>query len=176
MSEEIINRVAQSKLLSIDLEEILKPDEVVVFDLSEYLFQGLILREKDFRAALKALDSSVYENKVVAIQCRADAIVPMWANMLVVSKLQPIARLAILGTETEARREQIRRQLESYDYKELHDRMVVVKGCGNIPEGEFAMVEFTKRAVPEVRSLMFGEPCSTVPIYKKPREKRQPLP
>jgi hypothetical protein len=167
MSEEIINKVAQSQLVTLDLESYYPADEVAVFDLKPHLFMELILKEKEFRAALQNNDWSVYQQKVVAVTCSADAIIPMWAYMLVGSYLQPVAKDIIYGDENTARQQLFIQQIEAIDTEPFVDKKVVVKGCGDIPIGEFAYLAISKKLMPVVKSLMYGEPCSTVPIFKR---------
>lgn len=167
MNDPIVNKVAQSAIDSLDLENFYPKEEIMSFDLKQYLFMELILKEKDFRLALQNLDWSVYDNKIVAVTCSADAIIPMWAYMLVASYLQPIAKEVILGTEPEALQQVIVRNIDKIDPEKFADRRIVVKGCGDLPIGPFAYLEITKKLRPVVKSIMYGEPCSTVPIYKK---------
>jgi hypothetical protein len=167
MSEEIINKVAQSQLVTLDLESYYPAEEIVVFDLKPHLFMELILKEKEFRAALQNNDWSAYQNKVVAVTCTADAIIPMWAYMLVGSYLQPVAKDVIFGDEQTARQHLFIHNIDAIDTEPFVDKRIVVKGCGDIPIGEFAYLAITKKLVPVAKSLMYGEPCSTVPIYKK---------
>lgn len=126
-----------------------------------------ILKEKDFRAHLQQLDWSVYQDKVVAVTCSVDAVIPVWAYMLLVTYLQPIAKDIILGSEEEARKQLFLRNIRSFDVNSLADQRVVIKGCGDHPIGEFAYMEITKLLRPIAKSIMYGEPCSTVPVYKK---------
>lgn len=167
MSEEIINKVAQSQLVTLDLESYYPTEEVAVFDLRPHLFMELILKEKEFRAALQTNDWSVYQNKIVAVTCTADAIIPMWAYMLVGSYLQPVAKEIIFGDENTARQQLFIRNIEAIDTEPFVDKKIVVKGCGDIPIGEFAYLAITKKLMPVAKSLMYGEPCSTVPIFKR---------
>jgi hypothetical protein len=167
MSEILVNKVANSGIVSFDLEKYLPAGEMVAFDLKDYLFMGLILKEKDFREALKNLDWSVYNDKNVAITCSADAIVPVWAYMLVASYLQPVARNIFTGTVEEMRKHLFIKNLSSIDAGEYADQRVVVKGCGEVQIDNYAYAEITKLLLPHVKSVMYGEPCSTVPIYKR---------
>jgi hypothetical protein len=167
MSEEIINKVAQSQLVTLDLESYYPAEEIVVFDLKPHLFMELILKEKEFRAALQSNDWSIYQNKVVAVTCTADAIIPMWAYMLVGSYLQPVAKDVIFGDEQTARQQLFVQKIEAIDTEPFIDKKIVVKGCGDIPIGEFAYLAITKKLMPVAKSLMYGEPCSTVPIFKR---------
>ena len=167
MSEEIINKVAQSQLLSLDLEEFYPKEKIVVFDLKPFLFMELILKEKDFRAALQETNWAEYENNIVAVTCSADAVIPVWAYMLVATYLQPVAADIIMGDEKKAVEQILLKKIQQIDINEYLDKRVVVKGCGEMPIGESAYMEITKRLRPVVKSIMYGEPCSTVPVYKK---------
>ena len=164
----VVNKVAESGIITFDLENYYPKGETAVFDLKDYLFMGLILKEKDFRESLKNLDWEAYRNKYVAITCTADAIIPVWAYMLVVSYLQPVAKDAVLGDEKELHRTLFLKNLATVDVNEFTDKRIVVKGCGETPIGDFAYAEITKLLRPVAKSIMYGEPCSTVPIYKKP--------
>lgn len=167
MSDVIINKVAESSLVELDLEKFYPKGEVAVFDLKAYLFMELILKEKDFREALKNQDFSVYKDKYVAVICSADAIIPLWAYMLVASYLQPYAKDIVAGDENFLHKTLFLKNLASINIEEYADKRVVVKGCGDLPVGEFAYLEITKLLRPVAKSIMYGEPCSTVPIYKK---------
>jgi hypothetical protein len=167
MSEEIVNKVAQSQLVTLDLESYYPVEEIVVFDLKPHLFMELILKEKEFRAALQNNDWSAYQNKVVAVTCTADAIIPMWAYMLVASYLQPVAKDVIFGDEQTARQQLFVRNIDAIDTEPFVEKRIVVKGCGDIPIGEYAYLAITKKLMPVAKSLMYGEPCSTVPIFKR---------
>jgi len=165
--EAIVNKVAESGLISFDLEEYYPKEEVKVFDLKDHLFMGLILKEKDFRAALLATDWEAYRDKNVAITCSADAIIPMWANMLVASYLQPVAREVVFGDEKKLTEQILLNRLASVRGEDFADKRVVIKGCGEMPISESAYVAITTKLRPFAKSIMYGEPCSTVPIFKK---------
>lgn len=167
MSEEFVNKVTESGLISFDLEEFYPKGEIKTFDLKEYLFMGLILKEKDFRAALLTTDWEQYKNALVAITCSADAVIPMWAYMLVASYLQPIAADIVFGDEKKLISTLLLKNLAAVKGEEYLDKRVVVKGCGEVDIPETAYVEITNKLRPFVKSIMYGEPCSTVPIYKK---------
>lgn len=167
MSDEIVNKVAESGLITLDLEKYYPRDKTAVFDLKDHLFMGLILKEKDFREALKSLDREVYRNKNVAITCTADAIIPVWAYMLVASYLQPVAKEIVMGDEKALHRTLFIKNLSAIDVNEYADKKVVIKGCGETPIDDFAYTEITKLLRPVAQSIMYGEPCSTVPIYKR---------
>ena len=167
MSEAIVNKVSESGLITLDLEQYYPREEVVLYDLKDYLFMGLILKEKDFRESLKNLDWEVYKNKYVGVTCSADAIIPPWAYMLAASYLQPIAKDVIMGDEKEVHKTIFLKNIQRIEANEFTGQRVVVKGCGDKPIGEFAYMEITKLLRPVVKTIMYGEPCSTVPIYKK---------
>ncbi|MEI6086066.1 MAG: DUF2480 family protein [Bacteroidota bacterium] len=172
MAEEIfVNKVAESGLITLDLEAFYPKGEIKTFDLKGFLFMELILKEKDFRAALQTTDWSVYQDSFVAITCSVDAIIPMWAYMLVASYLQPIAKDVVFGDEQKLINTIFIKNMASFDAASYEDKRVVVKGCGELSIPETAYVEITNRLRPFVKSIMFGEPCSTVPIYKKPAPK-----
>jgi hypothetical protein len=167
MSDEIVNKVAESGLVTVDLEAFYPKEEIAVFDLKDYLFMGLILKEKDFRAALQQLDWNQYKDKYVAVFCSADAVIPMWAYMLVASYLEPQAKEIVFGNTDELRRQVMMKSIQQLNIDEFADKRIVIKGCGDVPVGEFAYMEITRRLRPIAKSIMYGEPCSTVPIYKK---------
>jgi hypothetical protein len=169
MSEEIINKVAQSALITLDLEEYYPKEEIVLFDLKPLLFREMILKEKEFRAALQDTDWTQYQDKIVAVTCTTDAIIPLWAYMLVAVYLQPLAKDIILGDEQTALQQTFLKKIAAIDILPFTDKRVVVKGCGDLPVGAFAYMEIARRLRPAVKSIMYGEPCSTVPVYKAPR-------
>jgi len=167
MQETIVNKVAESGLITLDLEEYYPKEEIVVFDLKAHLFMGLILKEKDFRAALQNIDWSQYQSKNVALTCSADAIIPMWAYMLVASYLRPFANEIIFGNKETVISALILKNLSKINGEEFTAKRIVVKGCGDVQIPESAYIEITNRLRPYAKSIMYGEPCSTVPIYKK---------
>jgi hypothetical protein len=167
MENEIINKVASSPLLTVDLEEYYPKNEIIVFDLKPYLFMELILKEKDFRASLLDIDWKIYQDKIVAVTCSADAVIPVWAYMLVASYLEPIAIDIVMGDEHAAIKQILLKRINRIDVNEYKDKRIVVKGCGELAIGEFAYMEITRLLRPVAKSIMYGEPCSTVPIYKK---------
>lgn len=166
---EIVNRVASSAILSVDMEEFYPQEERLVFDLKPYLFQELILREKDFRQALKELDWSVYRGKWVAVDCTADAIVPTWAFMLVCTYLEGTSKGYVLGNLDTLEQHIAETALSALDLEEFQDRPVVVKGCSKFPIPLFAYGRLVSLLQSRAKSLMFGEPCSTVPLFKRPK-------
>ncbi|MBS1671376.1 MAG: DUF2480 family protein [Bacteroidetes bacterium] len=167
MNDVIVNKVAESSLITIDLEEYYPKEEIKIFDLKDFLFMGLILKEKEYRTALQQTDWSVYENKYVAITCTADAIIPMWANMLAASYLQPVAKNVVFGDEKKLIETVLQKTIDAIDVTDYTDKRIVVKGCGEVSIPEVAYVAITNKLRPVVKSIMYGEPCSTVPIYKK---------
>ncbi|MBT1701151.1 DUF2480 family protein [Fulvivirgaceae bacterium PWU4] len=167
--KEIVNRVASSSLVTFDLEEYYQPGERVLIDISDQLFQGLILREKDFRNFIRATDWSQYKNKFVAITCSADAIIPNWAYMLLTSALQPFAKTIVFGTLEDLETKIFFEQLSKIDWQQFSDKKIVVKGCSKVNVPAAVYVEATRLLMPCASSIMFGEPCSTVPVYKKPK-------
>ena len=167
MSDTIINKVSESALVTLNLEDYYPTAEIAIFDLKDYLFMGLILKEKDFREAIKNLDTSAYTNKIVAVTCSADAIIPIWAYMLVASALQSTARDLFFGTVEQTKNNQLIKNINALPLADFIDKRVVIKGCGELPIGEAAYMEATKILRPIAKSIMYGEPCSTVPIYKK---------
>lgn len=169
MSDPIVNRVSESGLISLDLEEWYPKQEIATFDLKDYLFMGLILKEKDFRESLKALDWKVYQDQAVAVFCSADAVIPAWAYMLVATYLTPVAKDVYQGTPDAYRKELFHQQLSQIDPEQFRDQRIVVKGCGDLPIGPDAYLMITRILQPVAKSIMYGEPCSTVPIYKKPK-------
>jgi hypothetical protein len=169
MSDGIINKVAESGLITLDLEQFYLKGETALFDLKDYLFMGMILKEKEFREALKNVNWEIYRDKYVGVGCTADAIIPVWAYMLVASYLQPVAKDVMMGDEKDVHRAIFLRNMLQLDINEFADKRVVVKGCGEIPIEEFAYLEITKLLRPVAKTIMYGEPCSTVPIYKKNR-------
>lgn len=167
MANEIVNKVAESGIITLDLAEFYPKQEVKTFDLKDYLFMGLILKEKDYRAALQTTDWTVYENKNVCVVCSADAIIPMWAYMLAASYLQPFAENVVFGNEHKLVEDLINNEIATINVENYIDKRVVIKGCGEQEIPASAYVAITSKLKPVVKSLMYGEPCSTVPIYKK---------
>ncbi|MEO0331211.1 MAG: DUF2480 family protein [Bacteroidota bacterium] len=167
---EIINRVANSPLITFDLEDYYPQGEQVVYDIKDNLFREMILREKDFRTFVKEHDWSQYQGKYVALTCSVDAVVPTWAYMLLAIKLEPYARRVIFGSLETLESILFQEALSRVDLIEFQDAKVVIKGCGNLPVPDFAYVEITRLLRPYVSSIMYGEPCSTVPLYKRPKK------
>lgn len=167
MESTIINKVAESTITSIDLEEYYPKGETAVFDLKDHLFMGLILKEKDFRAALQSFNWEQFRDKNVAITCSADAIIPVWAYMLVAVNLQPAVKEVVFGEEKNVLQILLLRNISQIKGEEYTDKRVVIKGCGDVHIPEAAYVEITNKLRPFVKSIMYGEPCSTVPVFKR---------
>ncbi|WP_138479341.1 DUF2480 family protein [Dyadobacter bucti] len=168
-TQEIVNRVATSGIVSLDLEELYHPGERLIYDIKDNLWQGMILREKDFREFLKTHDWSQYQGKNVAIICSEDAIVPTWAYMLLAVHLERYANAIVFGGLNMLEDKLFSDAIHKINLEEFRDKRVVVKGCSKVPVPVSAYVEITRLLKPIVQSLMFGEPCSTVPLYKKPK-------
>lgn len=167
MENGIINKVSQSGLITIDLEEYYPAGERVLFDIKDLLFQGLILREKDFREFIKNEDWSKYKDKYVALTCSADAIVPTWAYMLLATHLEPFAKKVVFGDLETLETILYSEILSKINVNDYLDARIVIKGCGKLPVPKAAYVEITRILRPVAKSIMYGEPCSTVPLYKK---------
>lgn len=167
--DEIVNKVANSGLITLDLAEYYPEGNRKVIDLKDQLWQEIALKEKDFREWIKENDWLVYTNCHVAVYCSADAIIPTWAYMLVSSALQGIASTVVFGDASQLEAELWRVSLNKIDPSEFQDGRVIIKGCSDREVTPHAFMLLTSMLKPQVKSLMFGEPCSTVPVYKKPR-------
>lgn len=168
--DTIINRVAQSSLVTLDLEKLYHPGTRLEWDLKEQLYQGIILREKDFRDFIKTHDWSKYSGNNVAITCSVDAIIPSWAFMLLAVNLNPFVNHLVFGDLKELERSLFRKALSEMDLEKYREAKVIIKGCGKVPVPESAYVEATCLLQGIASSIMYGEPCSTVPLYKRPRK------
>lgn len=164
---EIVNKVAQSGLITIDLEDFYIPGERMLFDMKDWLFQELILKEKDFREKLKEHDWNVYSGKFVAITCSADAVVPTWAFMLVATQLKPVVKKLSFGDLHKLEEELFDEEISKLNIADFNDKKIVIKGCSKIEVPVSAFVNLTAKLRPVVKSIMYGEPCSTVPVYKR---------
>lgn len=164
---EIKNKVKESGIIQLDLADFKPKNELVGIDLSERLYQGLILKEKDFRLWLKENNWQQYEEKAVFIYCSAEAIIPTWAYMLVISKLMPYTEQVLVGARIDLEKKMIQDNIVAMDLSTMTDQRVIIKGCSDIASPEFAMSELVRVLQPVVKSIMYGEPCSTVPIFKK---------
>ena len=167
MTGEIINRVANSNLITIDLADYAPTSAIKILDIKDFLFEGVLLKEKEFRSSLKEFDFSNYTNKTVALNCSTDAIVPMWAFMLITSYLNNIASEIHFGTKEEVFQKKFSDNIDSIDSYKFEGKKVIVKGCGQIPLSEILYIAITKKLQNTVSSLMFGEACSAVPVFKK---------
>ena len=167
IEENIINKVAQSGLVTLDPALFYPKGERVIYDIKDNLFHGLMLKEKDFREFIKAHDWSQYTGKYVAVTCTADAIVPAWAYMLLATKLAPYALEVVFGNNELLETVLFLKNIANHNFEQYRDQRVVIKGCGEIDVPVSAYVELTKIMTPITKSLMFGEPCSTVPIFKR---------
>lgn len=170
MDNEIVNRVAQSGLITIDLGDLYPIGPRYVLDIKDQLFQGLILREKDFREFIKNHDWSQYKDGYVAVQCSTDAIIPDWVWMLLTVSLEPFAKKIVFGNLETLETVLFTEILNQFNYDAYRDARIVVKGCGEKPIPLSAYIELTRRLRPIVKSIMYGEPCSTVPVYKQAKQ------
>jgi hypothetical protein len=167
IQENFVNKVAASGIITLNLEEYFHQGERIVYDIKDNLFHGLMLREKDFREFIKTHDWSVYTGKNIAVQCSADAIVPTWAYMLLANKMKPYANEVVFGSLETLETTLFVRALSKIDINSYANERVVIKGCADIEVPVAAYVEITNLLTPVVKSIMYGEPCSTVPIYKR---------
>ncbi|WP_029281087.1 DUF2480 family protein [Pedobacter sp. R20-19] len=167
IQENIINKVANSGLITLNLEDYYHPGERVIYDIKENLFHGLMLREKDFRAFIKDHNWAQYQDKNVGIICSADAIVPTWAYMLLANKMSPYAHEVVFGGIETLEAVLMTKALSKINIADYANERVVIKGCGDIDIPVSAYVEITNLLTPIVKSIMFGEPCSTVPVFKR---------
>jgi hypothetical protein len=170
MDKPLINRVANSGLKVINLEDFYPKKEIVQFDLKDYLFKELILKEKDFRKALKELDWSQYDDKIVLVFNSNDAIIPVWAYMLVSVYLKEHADTVFQGTESEFLKAHYQGIIESMDLEQYREERVIIKGCSDKPVPAYAYATIAYNLQPLAQSIMYGEPCSTVPVFKRPRK------
>lgn len=167
MMPELVNKIAASGLITLKLEDYWPTAPLVTFDLKDYLFMELILKEKDFREAIKTHDFGRYQDSILLVHCSADAIIPAWAYMLVAAAATPFASDIYLGTEEEYLRDHYRAVVSGLAAEEFAGKRIVVKGCGDRDVPAAAYLEITAKLQPVARSIMYGEPCSTVPVYKK---------
>lgn len=167
VSGEIINKVSNSNLKVFNLEDLYDAHERVVFDIKDQLYMGMILREKDFREFVKNHDFTQYKDKNVAITCTADAIVPTWAYMLLASKLESVAHYFVFGTLEDLEKSLYQKALSEVNWEAYKNEKVVIKGCSKVNVPVYAYVEATRKLRSIADKIMYGEPCSTVPIYKK---------
>jgi len=169
MEAPLINRVANSGIITINLEQYYPTEVMAHFDLREYLFMEMVLKEKDFRAALKAHDWSQYQDQILLIYCSNDAIIPMWAYMLVASYAEGVATDTFVGSEDQYINYHYQQTINRLDVSSYVDKRIVIKGCSDKPVPAGAYQALTRKLKSSALSIMFGEPCSKVPIYKKPK-------
>jgi hypothetical protein len=164
---EIVNRVANSSIVTVDLADYFPEFPIAEFDLKDWLFMGLILKEKDFRERLETFDWNQYQGQAVTVYCSADAIIPFWAFMLIATKLKPIALDIAYGNREQYLSAYYQRAIHKLNPQDFTDKRVVIKGCGDKPVPVSAYMGITQLVQPNAKSIMYGEPCSTVPVYKK---------
>lgn len=164
---ELVNKVAASGIITIDLETLVKSRDIIELDISQFLFRGLLLKEKDFRSELKTFDWAQFSNQTVAVFCSTDAIVAQWAYMLISNALSQVGAEYYYGSKEEVWDLLLLQSIKDLEENDYEGKMIVIKGCGTRALSNAAYLEITKKLQPVVKSLMFGEPCSTVPVYKK---------
>ena len=165
--DEIVNRVKESGLISMDLADFKPRLAIAEVDISDQLWQGLVLKEKDFRAWVKDHDWSSYEGKAVFVHCSADAIVPTWAYMLVGSSLLSYTSNFVIGSKSDLEKQLILNRILAEPLDAYLDGRIIIKGCADVADPAFAMTELVKHLQPVAKSIMYGEPCSTVPVFKR---------
>lgn len=168
--EALVNKVSESGIMTLNLEDYFPHHKIVTLDIKKYLFMEMILKEKDFRQALKETEWKEFHDAIVLIVCTTDSIIPSWAYMLLESYLADVAFEVYYGSEEEFLKVHYKNKIQHLDAKEYEDKRVVIKGCGNKPVPAAAYGMITSRLKPYAQSIMFGEPCSTVPIFKRPRK------
>lgn len=167
MKDPIPNKVKNSGIITLNLEDFLGKEEMVSFDISTFLIEGLLLKEKDFREKVKNWDVSNYKNKIVAVECSTDAIIPEWSYLLITEKLLPVAWDVYIGNVNDGRIFYLYKALENIDYSQYTHKSIIINGCSNQSLPIDLLNQFFKRCLPYARSIMFGEACSAVPLYKK---------
>lgn len=171
VEKKLVNRIANNKsLITIKLESFFPEEEIVLFDIKEYLFMELILKEKDFRAAMKEHDWTQYEGKHLLVVCSTDAIIPIWAYMLITSYAEHYATSIFQGTKEEFLTAHYELKINQLDLEQYQEKRLIIKGCSDQPVPASAYVALTQKLRPIAKSIMYGEACSTVPIYKRPRK------
>lgn len=163
----LVNRVKKSPLKTINLEEYYPNTEIIEFDVKDFLFKGLLLREKEFRASIANFDWEKYKNKILCVHCSTDAIVPVWSYMLIASKAAPYVTCSFHGRKEQFLQYHFRKQIEAIDWSHFKDSLIVIKGCSEKDVPQSAYLDLTVALQPYAKSIMFGEACSTVPVYKK---------
>lgn len=167
MKEEIINRVANSKLITLNLEDYYPEGKRVLFDIKDWLFEGFVLREKDFRNQVSEFNWSQYQDNYVALTCSSDAIIPGWAFMLLSIHLEPFAKKVIIGTLENLETAIYQDVLNDLDISEFKNKPIIIKGCSNKPVPQNAYIMLATKLKPIAKSIMYGEACSSVPLYKR---------
>lgn len=167
MENEIINKVANSGLINLDLEDYYVKGPRKLIDIKDQLFMGMILKEKDFREWIKTNNWSQYQDSFVAVYCSEDAIIPVWAYMLVAAALEPVAKRVVFGDLEALETELYKEVIDSLEVGDFVDQRLIIKGCGNLPVPRAAFLMLTRKLQPIAKSIMYGEACSTVPIYKR---------
>lgn len=167
MEDIIVNKVAASGIITIDLEEFYPEEEMAGIDIKQWLFMEMLLKEKEFREALKATNWSEYQDKFVAVYCSTDAIIPRWAYMLLATYLSPVAADIYIGTPQNMAMQLIETKIGQLDLLPYQDKRIILKGCGKKDVSESVYFAMTKRLLPYVQSIMYGEACSSVPVYKR---------
>ena len=167
MAEEIVNRVSNSKLITIDLEDFYPEGERILFDISDWLYKGLILREKDFRESVQNHDWTNYKDKYVALTCKTDAIIPSWAYLLITTYLGPLVKKVVVGNLELLETTIFQDIINNIDITEYKDKPIIIKGCADKPIPETASAQLVHKLLPLAKTIMFGEACSTVPLYKR---------
>lgn len=165
--EEIINKVAKSPLVTIDLEELYPEGKRMIFDLKDFLYEELILKEKDFREQLKNHDWAQYKDAFVAMDCSTDAIIPSWAFLLVATYLQPVTKKTVKGNLVDLETSLYQEIISKMDVTPYENKKIIVKGCSRKPVPDAAYIQLIEKIQPHIQTLMFGEACSTVPLLKK---------
>jgi len=166
----LVNRVANSGIITINLEEYYPHEKIVTIDIKDYLFKELILKEKDFRTALKEYDWESLKDQILLIDCSNDAIIPMWSYMLISAYAAPFAKTIWQGSQDDFLKHHFSAQIDTIDAAAFDQKRVVIKGCSNVPVPPHAYAAVVNKLQPYAQSIMFGEPCSTVPIFKRPRK------
>ena len=167
MNDDIINRVTNSKLVTIDLEDYYPKGKRVLFDIKDWLFEGFVLRERDFRAHISVFDWSKYQDVYVALTCSTDAIIPGWAYMLLSIQLQPFVKKVIVGDLDSLETSIYQDIINTLDVSQFYDKPIIIKGCSNKPVPQNAYIMISNKLKPLVKSIMYGEACSSVPLFKK---------
>ena len=167
MNDEIVNRVANADLITIDLSDYSPKQNIVTFDVKDFLFEETVLKEKEFRSKIKEFDFSFFSGKTVALNCSANAVVPMWSYMLITTYLSVVTSEIYFGNKEKVFQDLFLKNIENIDSSKFQNKKVIVKGCGNVKLSESLYISISKKLQNSVSRLMFGEACSAVPIFKK---------